>query len=298
MSEARGPSFFIVGAAKSGTTSLWNYLGQHPGIFMTTDPRFKELGYYAPGAGVEDKDDYLMFFEDAKPHQLIGETCNAYLTHPQSAGLIKQAQPDARIIISLRNPADRAFSLFTWMKAHGYEELTNFQEALDAEADRMKDDTFAKKHPHQLIWNYLYFESGRYAPQIKRYYDTFGRENVHIVLIDDLKADALAVCRSCFEFLGVDPDFVPEFEVLNPASQPKSQKLQYFIRNKLPKIRQSLGLPKGMFSGAANKLMDMNKTAAKGERIDPETKKVLIDRYREDIAKTAELIGRDLSGWS
>ncbi len=87
------PSFFVVGAAKSGTTALWNYFQQHPSIFVTTDIRFKELGYFSNQYGVSDKNQYASYFEDATDEQLIGEVCHAYLTSEESAEWIKKDVP-------------------------------------------------------------------------------------------------------------------------------------------------------------------------------------------------------------
>ena len=126
----RQPDFFVVGAAKSGTTALWKYFQQHPQIFVTKDIAQKELGYFSNQYGIVNKNDYLNFFKDAKPDQLIGEVCHAYLTSEESAEWIKKEVPNAKIIIMLRNPLERAYSLYNWMTMHGYEESCSFRKAL------------------------------------------------------------------------------------------------------------------------------------------------------------------------
>src|SRR5690349_8105845 len=106
-SQPRAPNFFIVGAAKSGTTSLWQYLKQHPDIFMPPDIALKEPAYYCDTYGVEAYAAYLlMFFKDAANQKRIGEASTTYLTSPESAGKIRDAVPDARIIMLLRNPVN------------------------------------------------------------------------------------------------------------------------------------------------------------------------------------------------
>src|SRR5260370_23408084 len=106
-SQSPAPNFFIVGAAKSGTTSLWQYLKQHPDIFMPADITLKEPSYYCDTYGVESYAAYLaLFFKDATTQKRIGEASTPYLTSPESARKIYNGVPDSRIIMMLRNPVN------------------------------------------------------------------------------------------------------------------------------------------------------------------------------------------------
>jgi len=79
------PDFYVVGAAKSGTISIWYYLGQHPKIWMTKDIKFKELSYFSLDYGVNDIRDYSKHFDNSNENQIIGEVCHTYLSSPSSA---------------------------------------------------------------------------------------------------------------------------------------------------------------------------------------------------------------------
>lgn len=297
MAKGRFPEFYVVGAAKSGTTSLWYYLLQHPQLFLVAYERYKELGFFASDHGIDSEEDYKLFFEEATEKQLIGEVCNSYLTDKESPALIKQQVPNARIIIVLRNPIDRAFSLFNWMKTEGYENISTFEEALNNEEKRSKDDSFRQNNPHGNAWHYKYFESGLYYGQVKRYLDVFGKDNCLILLFDDLKQDPVGISQKCYEFLGVDAGFSPTTGVLNEAREPGSQKLQYLIRHVIPKYRDKLRLPKGMLGAVPGKILKMNQKKSTQRKLDNQTRKILARRYAEDVKATAELIHRNLDHW-
>src|SRR2546423_2056748 len=129
----RLPNFFICGAAHAATTSLWHYLRQHPDIYMPPTIEQKEPAYFCDIYGTNDSDFYLSLFADADGRKRVGEASTAYLTWPASAAKIRATVPEAKIIISLRNPVERAWSLYKWMRAHDYEKIPTFAEALEAE---------------------------------------------------------------------------------------------------------------------------------------------------------------------
>lgn len=214
------PNFFIAGAARSGTTSMWRYLQQHPDIFMPDDIFSKEPSFfceYRNHFGIEDRNEYLKLFAGAGSRRMIGEASGPYLTSPESPGLIQREIPNARFVIMLRNPADRAYSLYKWMHQYGFEKLPSFQGALGAEKVRFDNEHF-KKNNGQYYYNFLYFLSGLYHDQVKRFFDTFGRSQVHVIIFEEFKQDALNMVRQTYAFLGVDPSFMPKIEIHNPGS--------------------------------------------------------------------------------
>ena len=133
------PNLFIVGAAKAGTTSLYEYFKQHPQIFMVESDLQKEPSYFCSLVKPSKKYKYyLSLFEKAtENHVRIGEASTSYLTCPESALRIKEYENknnlDCRIIIMLRNPVDRAYSLYNWMTQSGYEWCGSFEKALRIE---------------------------------------------------------------------------------------------------------------------------------------------------------------------
>lgn len=214
----RLPDFFICGAARSGTTSMWEYLRQHPDIFMPTVFGWKEPSFYCDLYGVKDRAFYLSLFAEAGNKKMVGEASTPYLSFPESAGRIHAELPHARIIIILRNPIERAYSMYKWMCENGYEKIPTFAAALEAEdRERHGNESFMRNNG-QYYWNFLYFRSGLYHDQVKRYLDAFGAGQVKIFLFEDMTHDPGRTVRETYEFLTVDPEFVPAIEIHNPTS--------------------------------------------------------------------------------
>src|SRR5437588_7141599 len=170
------PNFLIAGAAKAGTTSLHDYLGQHPDIYMST---FKEPNYFVPGYAYEDWEDYLALFAGARGETAVGESSTGYLYCEESPLRIKSTLGDVKIILILRNPARRAASLYWWMVREGYENAPSFADALERESSRARDPDFRANCP-QFFPDYLYYTTGLYSEQVERFLETFGPDSVRI----------------------------------------------------------------------------------------------------------------------
>ena len=298
------PNFFLVGAARAGTTSLWQYLRAHPDIHMPAAVHGKEPSFFCdltpPWArGYRTLDTYLSLFAGAGRRRLVGDASTNYLVAPESAGRIRQQFPDAKILIVLRNPADRAYSLYRFLCFWGLETATPFEKALALEDLRYGNPRFQRER-ELLYYAFLYYHSGLYFEQIQRYLDAFPREQVHILLYDDLKHAALQTVQDVYRFLGVEPDFEPELAVHNRSQFPLSVRFQSLIASRWRghpltpsepfRRRDRLHYP---IAFTINGLLGQYRT----ERLRPETRRGLIERFRPDIDKTAALIDRDLSGW-
>lgn len=222
------PNLFIVGAAKSGTSSLWQYLGQNTKVYMPEDELYKEPAFFSHRAEHRGMDWYLNLFAAAgKEHTFVGEASTAYLTDPSSAKRIHDFNPEAKIIIMLRNPADRAYSLYNWMVQDGYEFAGSFEEALKLEEERA-GKSIPNWYEPEYYWNYLYFRSGLYAEQVRRYLDYFG-ENVLVVKFEDFKnSTAMEYQRIC-DFLGIKANPVSK-TIFNPSRKIISAKIQFTLR--------------------------------------------------------------------
>lgn len=182
----RKPNLFIVGAARSGTTSLWYYLKSHPEVYMPQDLIQKEPAYFSKLKQTRFKEweEYIKIFNQANNnHSWVGEASTAYLTDPGSASRIYKYNPEVKIIIILRNPADRAYSLYNWMVQCGYEYVESFENALYLENYRKQIKTPNYYEP-EYYYNYLYFHSGLYYEQVKRYLELFD-QNVLILKFED-----------------------------------------------------------------------------------------------------------------
>lgn len=222
------PNFFIVGAARSGTTSLWEYLKLHPGIYMPEDELQKEPSFFSDTRKDLTLDKYLAFFQKAnESHRWIGEASVAYITDPLSANRIYEFNPAAKIIIMLRNPAERAYSLYNWMAQDGYEYAASFEEALKLEETRLLEQQSTWYKPN-YYWGYLYFRSGLYHGQVKRYLELF-KDNVLIIKFEDFVKDPAASYGQVCSFLGLDAPHV-SFQIHNPSHAVRSAKLLFVLR--------------------------------------------------------------------
>jgi Sulfotransferase family len=287
------PNFFVVGAQKAGTTSLYHYLDQHPQVYMSPvkEPHFFEGMYQEyrwPGlrkSPVTDLRDYLALFDGVSDEKAIGEVSTSYLYSQKAPGLIRRSIPDAKLIAVLRNPADRAYSNYLHLLQLGFEPLANFADALQAEEGRVRD----KWGP---MWYYR--RKGFYHAQIERYFDTFDRDRVMVYLYDDLRAHSLDVLRDIFRFLEVDETFVPDTSIEhNTSGLPRSKTLYLRVKKltaRYPGLLERF-LPAGPYRYAKSRFF------VKPPPFPTEVRRELIDSYREDILKLQELIGRDLSPW-
>ena len=297
------PNFFIVGAPRAGTSSLWRYLSQHPEIFMTAK---KEPTYFChthPTHGVKTLEEYLALFAEAGGYRVIGEASPDYFASPESAGLIHERYPEAKIIIILRNPVDRAYSLYRLNCSLGVERMPTFERALAREEARLKSDNFKRRNP--LFWrSCLYFRAAFMSEHVARYRDLFGAERLHVMLMSDLKQRPVEAMRELYTFLGVDPEFRPDFDVRNRSEYPLAIMPHYVmcrLWRKYANHRRQRGQPDPTWVDhcftAAYRVNTSLGTKVRKNRVEPQTRRALTALYTKDITRTGELIGRDLSDW-
>ena len=284
------PNLFIVGAAKCATTSIYNYLKDHPQIYMSTvkEPKFFSSPYRpVPGKGpgderveayaIKDMDAYMALFADAGDYPVRGEASVDYLYYRQTAGDIHEFNPEAKILICLRNPIDRAYSGYT--DHHRSRETLSFHEALHAEEDRTT---------YEFIWQYK--KLGLYYESVKHYLDVFGADRVMIVFFTDIKARLNDTIRGICRFLGVDETYeIQDVRRFNPSGTPNAFMTR--MGSLLPWVKN--GLKKIMPRRYAR---FRSKTLTKEPMADQD-RKYLREYYREDLSKLSALLGQDLSHW-
>ena len=301
--DRKFPNFFVVGAAKSGTTSLWEYLKMHPQVFMPPDEMQKEPNYFCPlGDGMSDFEDYISIFDGAKKEeQIVGEATTAYLTCPKSAGMIyeyeKKYKIGVKIIILLRNPAERAYSLYNWNVQEGYDYGGSFKYVLKKEPERLKSQFPFFLKPRGYKYNYFYFNSGLYYDQVKRYLDIFGEENVHIDLFEEFVKNTSGSLNRIYKFLGIDEIPLPEITYLNSSHDTYSPLLQYSLR-KLTKLLEKVRLisrKKG--KEHRDQLLKLGWKTSKPPKLSVELRSELLKRYEEDVSKLEALTGLKASQW-
>ena len=297
--QTRRPNFFIVGAPKCGTTSMYEYLRQHPQVFM---PERKEPHFLAPELegkwpwGVRDEADYLALFKDAGDATRIGEASVWYLYSPEAARHIREFSPDALIIAMLRNPVDMLYSLHWQYVRDGEEDIRDFGVALAAENDRRSGRRIPRAA--RFVRGLFYSVIPCYTEQLRRYFDVFGRERVHIIVFDDLKADAGGVYRQVVDFLGITRDFVPEFVIANPATTLPRMPFAGFVLShpRLHAIAQAV-LPLALRKCVGPVVNKFRRTPSHSP-MDPAVRSRLREHFAPEVEKLSRLLDRDLTHWS
>ena len=293
------PDFLIVGAPRCGTTFMYEYLNQHPRVFMSP---IKEPNHFATDLDsgnyldsisfMRDRQRYLALFSDARPDQLTGEASTWHLYSKAAAANIKAANPAARIVIMLRDPVEMMYSLHERRMYGGSEHLRRFEDALAAEADRRVGRQVAPQARN--VKGLLYRDVARYATQVERYFDTFGRERVHVIVFDDFRADPASAYRRTLEFLGLDATFQPRFEVVNPALERRNLRLHQLAMSR-PVQRTARLVLRGPLGPAVGRAWNALSTRGKRRRpLDPALAARLRDELRDDVSRLSELLGRDL----
>jgi hypothetical protein len=264
------PNFVVIGAMRSGSTSLYKYLQAHPDVFM---PR-KEIHFFDVkwDRGVSW---YHTRFEGYNGQSAIGEATPTYLADPVALDRMAATIPDARLVAVLRDPVDRAYSHY-WMEHARERDPRTFEEAI---ADEM-----AKR---ARIPASDYLERGRYATQLEQVCERFPREHVHVVLLDDLRDRPHDTYAATCRFLGIDDGFVPARigERVNRFVAFRSMRVRN-MRRSLPSTWRI-----GRIVGR------LNARDGSYAPIAPETRAELLRHFAADNGALAAWLGRDLSMW-
>jgi len=238
-SPERLPDFFIVGHPKSGTTALYEMLRAHPQIFM---PDLKEPRYFATDLRArfqpastpqatrlelpETLEDYLALFREATPEQLIGEASPSYLRSSAAAGLIAEAQPGARIIAVLREPASFVRSLHLELVQNHVETEQDLRKAF---ANEQRAATEHKQVDGPRLPRYS--DRVRYVEQLRRYEEVFPAEQILVLIYDDFRHDNEGTVRRVLAFLGVDQDVPIAAIEANPTVHVRSVRMDALVRS-------------------------------------------------------------------
>ncbi len=269
------PNFFIVGVAKAGTTSLASWLRQHPDVFI---PSLKEPRYFShdladPGIHnvVRTKAAYLALFAKAQNYKARGEASTSYFTHwryvPER---IKKVIPEAKIIIILRDPVERAYSAYLMLVRGGRETLPFFE--------AVRKSPFASRY------------CTTYAEPIRKYLEVFGRERVLILMFEDLKKNPYGLLKDVARFLGIDeePMMNVNLSVENPGGVPRGRvsRLILDLRRRIPVA--VLPLPKTWKSTVRRILLSPKPP------MDPRAIEYLRPIFEADLQELEKLLGRSL----
>jgi len=292
------PGFLIVGASKSGTSSIYHYLKQHPDIFLSDVQKegryFSQMegNFNGPGDSRVDATitrtpgQYKALFQNYNNEKAVGDISPEYLWfHETAIPRIKSVLGNnVKIIIILRSPVERAYSGYLHFKRDKRETLS-FEEAFEKEDERKKNN---------WIWAWQYKNSGLYYEQVKAYLGNF--EKTKVIVFDDFRENPQKVLTEICEFIGVNPDV--EFDTsykYNVSGDPKNPVLY--------KLEASRGMVNFIKKLVPKKLVQAAKKRWTGEQqmtrqqMNPETRKQLVEFFRNDILKLEKLIQKDLSHW-
>lgn len=296
-SPVRWPDFFIVGAPKCGTTAMHSYLRQHPDVFM---PLSKEPLYFGDDLsrryGRLRRDEYLALFAPATAEQRLGEASTWYLYSRSAAREIKAVAPAAAIVVMLRSPIEVMRAQHSQLLFNRQENITDFAEALAAEPERRRGERLP---PGPIRRETLYYrDTVRFAGQLQRYLEVFGAERVHVILHDDLQRDLAGEYRRLLAFLGVDPDFEPDFSRKNENKLVRNQLVQRLLYAPPILVRFAPALRRhALVRRLRDGLATLNSRPAARPALDPTVAQQLAQELAPEIAQLGELLGRDLSAW-
>jgi len=291
------PNLLIVGAAKSGTTSLHNYLKQHSDIFMSDhkEPHFfinNEIGTNRIPNGISKYDDYIALFKNSESYKYRGESSTMYLQFPDISikNINKYLNDDVKIIIMLRNPIERAFSGYQHVKRYNVMENLDFEDAIKQCENRYFINT-------NFTPASRYINIGLYYNMVKKFQANFG-ENMHIVIYDDFIADTQNELSKIFSFLNIS-DFVintnEKYMVGGWQWKNSFLKKLFLKKNLLNKFIRFI-LPFQSFKKILrNRLVQVFSTPV--VKMKDTTKSSLQNLYKEDIKKLSNIIDRDLKIW-
>jgi len=291
------PTFFIIGAAKSGTTTLFDSLRQHPQIYL---PINKETRFFSHEERYEKGIGWYLetYFKDAQNYPARGDASTHYLYWSEKvAPRIHQVYPEGNVkfIAIFRDPIQRAYSYYWHMVREGWEILT-FEEALLSETERLKAH-WNRVHRNG-VQHYGYFRGGCYASNLKPFFTYFSENNFLFLLFDDLKQDFNTTIQRVIDFLEIDTSVEVKPSVSNPAAMPRSMRLHKYLREPSGlKNVIKIFFPSIIRFKLKKVIRRLNLKRITYPPLDDELILNLKSRYKHDIKQLETIIDRDLSAW-
>jgi hypothetical protein len=296
--------FAIVGQPKSGTTALAEFLRGHPQICMSFP---KEPVYFATDL-IEESDalygsrkyfeyrtvqDYEALFVHCRPGQLRGDASTPYLLSRLAASNIAAVNPDAKIIVMLREPVSFMHSLHMEHLNETLEDEADFARALEKEPLRKA----GKSIPARVRCpSYLFYrERARYADQLARYYAVFPRENILVLTMEEFREDNERHYREVVDFLGADSDYVPAFRIVHASRTPRSRRLNQVLNTPAFKRVLFKALGPRRYTVLQKRVAGLVMKEEPRPELSPALERELREELRPEVERVSELVGRDLA---
>lgn len=296
--DVRSPDFFIVGAPRSGTTAMYEYLRRHPQVFM---PENKEPHFFGTDLRHQhlpvSRAEYLALFAAARRDQRVGEASPLYLYSKRAAREIRDFAPEAQVIVMLRKPVDLIYSLHQQNLFLTVEDIPDFSEALAAESARRHGSHVPRLV--RAIDALFYRDVGRLADQLERYLDTFPAAQMHVTVFEDLQADSQAVFAGVARFLGIDERWLHPVAAVNESRAARSRTLQGLVVHPPPPADRLASVLRRypIVHRLRSWLVSSNSRPAPRPALDPDLARELTREFAPQVARLEALIGRDLTAW-
>ncbi len=297
VSQNRQLHLVVAGAQKAGTTSLFHYLSQHPDLCahaqqeMTVFVNHKEYG-----SGYEQAFD--KYFPDTNEQRLLLAKHVMLMNSDVGLKRLHHHNPEAHLVLVLRDPVDRAYSAYWYGRRMGWESHDSFESALEAEKAMRPD---AQQEKSQIWYDRNYYDNGIYLSHIKRILNYYPRKQLHIWLYEDIVNRPTEICANLFEIAGLDTSFVPDTARRHNASAaPRSRLLARafakFLRSPVKRIIRPL-IPNALSYRMRYGLIKMNETEFTPPPIEDGTRLELAQKYKDANQDLADFIQRDLDSW-
>jgi hypothetical protein len=291
------PNFFIAGAPKCGTTAMNDYLAQHPDVFMAR----KEIHYFGRDLKLKQKmteAEYLENFQQPKDKKIVGEASVWYLYSQEAAQEIKSFSPNAKILIMLRNPVEMIYSLHSQHLYDGNEDVPDFETAISLDEERKKGNCLPDSADFIRLPPYI--DAAFYYPQVKRYLEAFGPDNVKVVLYDDFVNNTEKTVVEVLSFLHLKPATGIDYKIVNPNKHIKSFFIHRVIKkpsHQLKKVMRAVLPFQKIRHVLMKQLLNWNVKYKKRKPLKDDVHNSLKRYFTKDITLLGQLINKDLSKW-
>ncbi|WP_263784445.1 sulfotransferase domain-containing protein [Salinibacter grassmerensis] len=272
------PTFILGGTPKAGTTSVYHYLDQHPQVCMSAR---KETSVFIDDKSLE------WLFENYYRHydgeRAVGEASAGTLGNPAVAERVYGALPDVQLIFVLRDPVDRLYSHFTFLQS---------SRAIDP------DRSFSEFIRSETEWRTTLIDLGRYHRHLSRFEKYFDRDQMLVLLFEDLKTDAEEFMESVYRFIGVEPSFRPSFDVQNQTRRPRFNGVYRLLSKIWASVQERVSVYAVKHTQPLRRAVKRLVTEeAERPPMTEADKRYLQDIYHEPNRKIEGWLGQDLSHW-